>query len=141
MTLDWPPLNLWAVIVAAVATFLLGGLWYSALFGKKWVSLHGFTPEQLAEMKKARPPAVFFGIMILAYLLMATFMGFLVHWTGARTWHDGALVGLAVWGIALAIALTDYITSTKKPGVYYIDCSYQLLYLVMTGVILTVWPV
>ena len=36
-------------------------------------------------------------------------------------------------------ALTDYITSAKKPGIYYIDCSYQLVYLVLTGIILTVW--
>jgi hypothetical protein len=139
MTLLWPPLNLWAVLVAGVATFFLGGLWYSALFGKTWLSLYGYTPEQLAAMKKAKPPAVFFAIMVLAYLLMATLMGFLIHWTGARTWIDGALIGLVVWGIALAIALTDYITSPKKPGIYYIDCSYQILYLVMTGIILAVW--
>jgi hypothetical protein len=139
MTLIWPPLNLWAVLVAGAATFFLGGLWYSALFGKTWIRLYGYTPEQLQAMKLARPPVVFFTVMILAYLLMATLMGFLIQWTGARTWLDGAAVGLVVWGMALAVALTDYITSAKKPGIYYIDCSYQLVYLVLTGIILTVW--
>jgi len=139
MTLTWPPLNLWAVLVAGVATFLLGGIWYQALFGKLWVKLYGYTPEQVQAMQKARPPAVFFGTMFLAYLVMATAMGFLVYWSGAHTAMDGVVVGLAAWGVALAIALTDYITSTKKPGIYYIDCSYQLIFLVMTGIILAVW--
>lgn len=139
MNLSWPPLNLWAVLVAGIATFFLGGIWYQALFGKKWVALYGYTPEQVAAMQKSRPPHIFFGMMILAYLLMATVMGFLVYWAGAKTAMDGAVVGLAVWGVALAIALTDYISSTKKVGIYYIDCSYQLIFLVMTGVILAVW--
>ena len=139
MNLSWPPLNLWAVLVAGIATFLLGGVWYQALFGKVWVRLYGYTPEQVQAMQKSRPPAVFFGMMILAYLLMATVMGVLIHWCNAKTAVDGAVVGLAVWGVALALALTDYISSTKKPGIYCIDCSYQLIFLVMTGMILAVW--
>jgi hypothetical protein len=139
MTMSWPALNWWAILVAGVATFFLGGLWYQALFGKRWVKLYGYTPEQVQAMQKARPPAVFFGLMILAYLLMAFAMALIVHWTGAKTALDGAAVGLATWVVALAIALTDYISSTKKPGIYLIDCSYQLIFLIMTGVILAVW--
>jgi hypothetical protein len=140
MTLSWPPLNLWAVLVAGVATLFLGGLWYTALFGKKWLAAHGYTPEQVQAMKNARPPAVFFGTMFLAYLLMATLLGFLVQWTGARGVLDGVAVALVVWGIVVAVALTDFITSTRKPAVYFIDCSFQLIYLVLTGVILAAWP-
>jgi hypothetical protein len=139
MTLPWPPLNLWAVLAAGVATFLLGGIWYQALFGKAWVKAHGYTPEQIQVMQKARPPLVFFGTMILAYLLLATLMGYLVQWTGAQSWIDGVVLGLVVWGILVAVALTDYISSTKKPAVYFIDCTYQLCFLVMNGVILSIW--
>ena len=43
-----PEINWIAVVVAAVACFLLGGLWYSpVLFGKAWQREAGLTDEQL----------------------------------------------------------------------------------------------
>src|SRR2546428_12300407 len=45
--------NVLAVIVAAVATFILGAVWYSpVLFAKQWMQAHGYTPEKLEEMKR-----------------------------------------------------------------------------------------
>ena len=41
-------LNLWAVLVAAVSGFVLGGLWYSpVLFGRAWQREAGLSDEQL----------------------------------------------------------------------------------------------
>ena len=139
MTLTWPPVNLLAVIVAGLATFFLGGLWYMALFGKLWVKMNGFTPEQVTAMQKARPPQVFFGTMLIAYLLMATMMAFLCLWIKADTWMDGVCVGLVVWGIVQSVALTHYIANDKRIEVYMIDGTYQLVYLLMTGILVTVW--
>ena len=43
-----PEINWIAVVVAAVGSFLLGGLWYSpAMFGKVWQREAGLTDEQL----------------------------------------------------------------------------------------------
>ena len=44
--------NLLAVLAAAVATMVLGAIWYGPLFGKSWMSAHGYTPEKLAGMKQ-----------------------------------------------------------------------------------------
>src|SRR2546428_11141128 len=45
--------NVLAVIVAALATFVLGAVWYSpVLFAKQWMQAHGYTPEQLEAMKR-----------------------------------------------------------------------------------------
>jgi Protein of unknown function (DUF1761) len=139
MTLHWPDLNLLAVIVAGLVAFFLGALWYTALFGKLWIKLNEYTPGQLMEMKKARPPVVFFGGMLLAYWLMATMMGFLCVWTKADTWLDGVCVGLVVWGIVQAVAITTYISSLKRKEVFMLDGAYQLCYLVLAGIILAVW--
>ncbi len=35
--------NYWAIIVAALAQWLLGWAWYSVLFGKLWMKLSGIT--------------------------------------------------------------------------------------------------
>ncbi len=41
-------LNWLAIVVAALSTFLIGGLWYSPLlFGKQWMSENNFTEDEL----------------------------------------------------------------------------------------------
>jgi hypothetical protein len=63
--------NLWAVLGAAVATMLIGFLWYSpALFAKPWMLAMGYDPEdkaRIAEMQKTAGPK--YGISFLASLL------------------------------------------------------------------------
>ncbi len=132
-------LNWLAVLTAGVAAFFLGAVWYQALFGKLWLGLHGYTREQVAAMQKARPPAVFFGTMIVAYLLMATAMALLVRMTNATSAIEGALVALVVWLVVQAIAATDFITSKKNIGVYVLDGAYQFCFLIMTGIIVALW--
>jgi len=47
--------NIWAVLVAAVVSFLVGGVWFSmACFGKTWMREVKLTEEQIANanMKK-----------------------------------------------------------------------------------------
>ena len=40
-------INVWAVIVCAIANMALGFMWYGPLFGKQWVAMMGWTPEQM----------------------------------------------------------------------------------------------
>ena len=61
-------INIWAVLAAALANFVIGGLWYSpAVAGKVWMRANGFTD---ADLKKGSP-AVIFGVSFLFCLLMA----------------------------------------------------------------------
>ena len=43
-------LNFLAVVVAAIAPMVIGGIWYGPLLGRQWMSAHGYTPERLEEM-------------------------------------------------------------------------------------------
>ena len=36
-----------AVIAAAVSAFVMGGLWYGPLFGKKWMALVGLSISRM----------------------------------------------------------------------------------------------
>jgi hypothetical protein len=140
MKFDLAGVNWIAVVVAAVATFVLGGLWYTALFGKLWQRLHGYSDEKLKAMQKARPPHVFFGTMIVSYLVLAAVLGVLFVSFGVASARSGAVVGGLVWiGPAAAIGLTAWIASDKKFGIYAIDLAYQFVFLVMMGAILGGW--
>lgn len=139
MKLDFASLYWPAIGVAAFATFMIGGLWYTALFGKTWVRLHGFTPEQLARMQKDRPPPVFFGTLIACYCAMAIVVALITGALGLSTAADGAILGAVLWALVTAIAATGHVAGGKPWAAMAIDSAYQLIYLPMTGAIVAGW--
>ncbi|HEY0431663.1 MAG TPA: DUF1761 domain-containing protein, partial [Pyrinomonadaceae bacterium] len=53
--MNFGSLNYLAVLVAAISTFVLGGLWYSPLlFGKAWMRANNFNEADLQTFSKAR---------------------------------------------------------------------------------------
>src|SRR5450432_1889690 len=60
-------LNIWAILVATIAAFVLGGLWYSpAVFGKAWQRANGFS-----ETPPAANMAKVFSISFVLTLVMS----------------------------------------------------------------------
>ena len=96
-------INYFAVLAAALSTFVLGGLWYSPLlFGKAWMRANGFTEADLQTFSKAR----MFGWSFLFSFVMALNLAmFLAGPTTNVTWGMAA-GGLAGFGwVAMAIAI------------------------------------
>jgi len=61
-------INYPAVLVAALSTFILGGLWYSPiLFGKAWMRANNFADADVRTFSKAR----MFGWSIIFSLVVA----------------------------------------------------------------------
>ncbi len=66
--MDISTLNWFAVIVAALSNFLIGGLWYSPiLFGKVWMKENNFSDDDL---KNGNMPKIF-GLTFLFSIVMA----------------------------------------------------------------------
>lgn len=127
------------VLVAAVAAFVLGALWYSpALFATAWVRAHGYTDEQIARMRSGAARA--YAISFACFLVMAAAMGLLV----ARVQPVGVLGGIKLGaligvGFAAAVSLTANVYSDRPLAAWAIDAGYQVAYLILMGVILAVW--
>ncbi len=47
-------INYAAVLVASVAEFIVGAIWYMPVFGKAWGEIHGFPKLSKAEQAKAQ---------------------------------------------------------------------------------------
>lgn len=140
ITLNFGQLNWLAVGAAALAAFFLGAIWYTALFGKLWQRLHGYSDEMVKEMQAKRPAPVFFGSMLVAYVLISLAIALLVPLVGATSAAGGAVLGLILWaGPAVGIRITDHITSTNPPALFVLDSSYQLTFLVIMGAIHGAW--
>ena len=132
-------INFLAVLVAALATFFIGALWYlPLLFGKLWMKTHGYTHEKMQEMQKTAMRA--YAVSLFCYLVMATVLVMLVGMTNATTVSQGMGLGFLCWlGFAAIIGLTANMFSEKPLSTYLIDAGYQLVYLLAMGAILAVW--
>lgn len=138
--LDLSAIRLVPVLLATAAAFILGALWYSALFGKTWNRLHGYTEEHLAAMKAKRPMPLFFAGIIAVDLVTAAAGAVFAHALHATGAQDGVHLGFAVWlGIATPIQFTNWLASDRPIGLYAIDTIFQLLRLALMGAILAGW--
>ncbi|MDX1672487.1 MAG: DUF1761 domain-containing protein [Balneolaceae bacterium] len=65
--MDISLLNIWAILVATVSTFLIGWLWYGPLFGKAWMDTTTLTEEELKQANMGK----IFGLAFVFELIMA----------------------------------------------------------------------
>lgn len=131
--------NVLAVLTAAVAAFALGALWYSpVLFAKQWMRAQGHTPEKLETMKKGVARA--YAVSFVCFVVMAAMMAILIGRLGIGSVLGGIKLGVLCWiGFAATIGLTANMYSDKPLSAYLIDAGYQLVYMVIMGIILAVW--
>ena len=125
-------MNIWLVLLAAVSSFLVGGLWYStALFGKLWNSENGGPP------KTGHPAKVFgasFGFSLLAAFAFAYLLG------ASPTLESGVKLG-AVVGIGLVAASygINYQFAHRSFKLWLIDAGYHAAQFLLFGVVFGLW--
>jgi hypothetical protein len=136
-------INLWSVLAAAVATMVLGFLWYSPLlFAKPWMVLMGYDPEdkdKLAEMQKGA--GKMYGMSFVASLVSAAVLAKIIAITTVNSALYGMKVGFAVWlGFVTTVQLTNVLFAKQPAKLYLINTGYQLVCYLAMGAILAVWP-
>ena len=129
------PFNVWAVLVAALSTFLIGGLWYSpALFGKAWMRENGFTEESMKGSNMTKIFGLAFLLGIVAAINLAMFMG------PEDDPAMGAMWGfLAGFGWVATFVGTHYLFERRSLKLILINAGYSVVALTVMGVILAAW--
>lgn len=122
-------INWLAVLLAALATFVVGGLWYSVLFAKPWQRAAGVSDEQL----KSGTLKVFAGSFVLA-AVMAVFLAAFISRGG---FVFGTLAGLAagIGWVATALGV-NYLFERRSPVLFAINGSYNVVTFAVMGAIL-----
>jgi len=133
-------INYLAVVVAAVAAFALGGIWYSPLlFAKQWVKAHGYTEDRVKEMQQSAGKA--YAVSAVCLLLIALALAVLAGYLHLDHLAQGLKLGLLAWaGFAFPLGLMANVFSDKRITVLYIDTGYQLVYLLVMSAIIGSWP-
>ncbi len=129
-------INYLAVVAAAVASWLLGAVWYSpVLFVKPWRAELGVPADAKADMGKMMPQLI--GAFVIALIQAGAFAAFL----GKQPIMLGAAYGLTAglcW-VATAFALT-YMFEGRSLRLLLINGGYNVVTFVLYGVILAAWP-
>jgi hypothetical protein len=131
-------LNWLAVLVAAVAYFALGGIWYARpVFGRAWQEAGGIElPEG-----QAPGPEYYIGPLITCFIsTIATAM--LAFSTASATVAEGLVLGIVVGaGFALPLSILGGLFEQRpQPWVYTaISAGYHIVGLMIVGIIVSVW--
>ncbi|MXO47355.1 DUF1761 family protein [Erythrobacter vulgaris] len=125
--------NWLAVVLAALGGFLVGGIWYGPVMGKRWMSAVGKTEDDF----KSSNPVKTYGYTFLLALLAS--------WTLAHTFATYAIdlsdivKILTAFGVALGFIVpalwTNYLFQGAKRPLYWIDAGYWLIFYTVMGLV------
>ena len=125
--------SLLKVLVAALASFLLGGLWYGALFAKTWQRLAGVADAALAT-GQARVFGISFVLAFVQAWVFAMFLG--PNPSLALGLGAGASAGLCWVGFALGI---NDLFERRPFGLWAINAAYHTLAFTIYGLLFALW--
>jgi hypothetical protein len=130
-------INWLAVLVAAIAFFALGAIWYSFLFRDQWIKLTG------VKMNDPNAKTGIAGIMFTSFLmiLICTIgLALFLNKVGPSSWMSGAKVGLIAGVCFCATAISNSYLYEKRPsGLHLINSGYNVVGCIIAGIILAVW--
>lgn len=124
-----------AAVVAALSSFLIGGLWYSPiLFASAWMREAGIPEERLRE----KMGHVFGGAFLLS-LVVAFNLAFFLGKDASVGWGAGA-GALAGIGWAAASLATVFLFERRSLTLILIDGGYLAVSYTVMGTIIGAWP-
>ena len=127
-------LNWWAVIVAALAYWVLGAVWYNdAVFGKQWREATG------VDMSKPTAQQIV-GNLVL-WFIAALALGLIVNMIEADGFGDGIVLGLVVsFSFIGTNRINEWLyTGHPNKALMRVNAPYNLLGFMIMGVILATW--
>ena len=133
-------INWLAVLVAGLAYFVLGAIWYSkALFAPKWAKLVGIDMSNPDPNMKKGLASMMLGSFVLIILsciglsMLVVRMDLFILSSGLKL---GAITGLLFATTAVSIS---FIYEKRPLALYFIDCGYHVVGHLAAAVILVMW--
>lgn len=129
-----PEINWLGGLVAGIVGFMLGAIWYSALFGKTWMRDHGLKPEGPFRYPSWLPMFAAIGSSIVGAFVLSALLGPAPGVTNGVLW--GAAVGFLV--VAPSIKMNG-LFAQDTPALITIEALYPALQYTLMGLILGLW--
>lgn len=132
-------INYLAVVVAGLAQWLIGALWYGLLFSNKWIELMGWDQQKIAQVQQQGGTKSLITSLVGA-LLTTLALAMIFARAEVKSWLDGLKVAGIIWlGFVAVIGMDTVLYEERKYLLYQINSGYHLVGLLVAGVILAVW--
>jgi hypothetical protein len=134
-------INIMAIIVAVVANFVLGFVWYTPLFGKIWGKEMGYDMNQKPQMGEMMKGMTF---MVIGNFLTAWVMAHnMAAWTFVPEMKEmtamanGLMAGIFTWlGFFFPVDLGNVAWERKSWTLFFINTGYHLVSMLVVGLVL-----
>jgi hypothetical protein len=138
-------INFIAIIIAVVANFILGALWYMPLFGRIWGREMGYDMNQKPQKSEMAKGMIF--MVIGNFLLAWVFAHNMAAWsfvpeTKSFTPFTNAIMSsVFTWlGFYFPLDLSSTAWERKSWTLFFINTGYHLLSLILIAMILAYMP-
>lgn len=128
-------LNWLAILVAAIAFFAVGALWYQrGVMGNRWMKAAAVEPSE------ASPRAWIFVGTLIAYFLMAMVLAMISQGIGASSFGDGLVLGLFTGVVFVAAqAWVNAAYEGRSMNLVLVNGGIGMIGHVIMAIIVTVW--
>jgi hypothetical protein len=127
-----------AIVIAAVAAWIAGAVWYMAL-GKFWMAALGKTPAEMEARRKEGGGYLLFIYAFIAELIMAWVLAGLVGHLGPGqvTLRNGIISGLFCWfGFVLTTMVVNNNFAGRDWRLLLIDGGHWLVVMILIGAVI-----
>ena len=136
-------MNVLAIILAALDTFIIGFMFHGPLFGKLWMRLADIHPtgnEKFADMVPQMAWNLLVNLVTASVLALLFWILFSSPLMGEKTWYKGAIWGAWVWlGFIVTSSSIGVIWMKQSLKLWAFECVASLVAFVAMGIILTVF--
>ncbi len=135
--------NIIAVILAAVASFILGFLFHGPIAGKLWMKLANIHPtgkEKFSDMIHQMAWNLIVNI-VTAFVMAGTFwLVFSSPIMGPAIWYKGAILGGWLWlGFLVPSSSIEVIWMGRSFKLWLFETVCSLITMVVMGIVLVIW--
>jgi len=124
-----PAVSLVATLVATIAGFVLGALWYGPLFGKLWMSAVGLTRE---DIQRNTNPAKTYGTTFVLGFIASYVFGLYLGPNPGRAFAITVGAAAGVFLVATSLA-TNYLFEGRSATLIAINGGYHAVRFALIG--------
>ncbi len=131
-------INCWAVLIAAVANFIIGFMFHGPLFGKMWMKLANVTPTGNEKFKDMIPQMIwnFVANILFAYVLAVVYAFSVLSLTMTAGAMSGMAAGFLLWLVVVASSSMEVIWMKRSMKLWCFELTSSLVAILVMGAII-----
>jgi hypothetical protein len=133
-------MDILTIVLAAVATFIIGFLAHGPVAGKLWMRLADIHPtgnEKLADMVPQMLWNLFVNLVTASVLSGIIYIAFTSPIMGEKLWYKGSIIAAWIWlGFIVTSSAIEVIWMGRKKSLWLFECVASLVSFLVMGAIL-----